>query len=70
MRETEKIVNKINKPITKIDKKQDRDLLRLQEEISQRLGTQVTIKANKNGHGSIVIQYSNLDQLDDILNKF
>ncbi|HQU97697.1 MAG TPA: ParB/RepB/Spo0J family partition protein [Nitrosomonas sp.] len=70
VRETEKIVNKINKPITKIDKKQDRDLLRLQEEISQRLGTQVTIKANKNGHGSIVIQYSNLDQLDDILNKF
>ena len=70
VRETEKIVNKINKPITKIDKKQDRDLLRLQEDISQRLGTQVTIKANKNGHGSIVIQYSNLDQLDDILNKF
>jgi len=70
VRETEKIVNKINKPIAKIDKKQDRDLLRLQEEISQRLGTQVTIKANKNGHGSIVIQYSNLDQLDDILNKF
>lgn len=70
VRETEKIVNKINKPIAKIAKKQDRDLLRLQEEISQRLGTQVTIKANKNGHGSIVIQYSNLDQLDDILNKF
>ncbi len=70
VRETEKIVNKINKPIPKIAKKQDRDLLRLQEEISQRLGTQVTIKANKNGHGSIVIQYSNLDQLDDILNKF
>ena len=69
VRETEKIVNRINRPLAKIVKKMDRDLLRLEEEISQRLGTQVTIKAKKNGQGSIVIQYSNLDQLDDILNK-
>ena len=69
VRETEKIVNRINQPLAKIVKKTDRDLLRLEEEISQRLGTQVTIKAKKNGQGSIVIQYSNLDQLDDILNK-
>lgn len=69
VRETEKIVNRINRPLAKIVKKTDRDLLRLEEEISQRLGTQVTIKAKKNGQGSIVIQYSNLDQLDDILNK-
>jgi len=69
VRETEKIVNKISRPIANIVKKQDRDLLRLQEDVSQRLGAQVTIKANKNGHGSIVIQYNNLDQLDDILNK-
>lgn len=69
VRETEKIVNRINRPLAKIAKKMDRDLLRLEEEISQRLGTQVTIKAKKNGQGSIVIQYSNLDQLDDILNK-
>lgn len=69
VRETEKIVNRINRPLAKIVKRTDRDLLRLEEEISQRLGTQVTIKAKKNGQGSIVIQYSNLDQLDDILNK-
>lgn len=69
VRETEKIVNRISRPLAKIVKKMDRDLLRLEEEISQRLGTQVTIKAKKNGQGSIVIQYSNLDQLDDILNK-
>lgn len=69
VRETEKIVNRISRPLTKIVKKTDRDLLRLEEEISQRLGTQVTIKARKNGQGSIIIQYSNLDQLDDILNK-
>lgn len=69
VRETEKIVNKIHQPISKMTKKQDRDLLRLQEDVSQRLGAQVTIKANKNGHGSIVIQYNTLDQLDDILNK-
>ncbi len=69
VRETEKIVNQIEHPITKRIKKPDRDLLRLQEDVSERLGAQVDIKPKKNGQGNIVIHYSSLDQLDDILSK-
>ena len=69
MRETEKIVNQIEHPALKQVKKPDRDLLRLQEDVSERLGAQVAIKPKKNGQGNIVIHYTSLDQLDDILSK-
>lgn len=36
----------------------------------ERLGAQVAIKPKKNGQGNIVIHYTSLDQLDDILSKF
>ncbi len=69
VRETEKIVNQIEHPALKKVKKPDRDLLRLQEDVSERLGAQVAIKPKKNGQGNIVIYYTSLDQLDDILSK-
>lgn len=69
VRETEKLVNQIEHPVTKKNKKPDRDLLRLQEDVSERLGAHVAIKPKKNGQGNIVIHYTSLDQLDDILNK-
>lgn len=69
VRETEKLVNQLENPTTKKVKKIDRDLIRLQENVSERLGTQVVIKPKANGQGNIVINYVNLDQLDDILSK-
>ncbi len=69
VRETEKLVNQLETPATKKVKKVDRDLMRLQEEVSERLGTQVIIKPKANGQGNIVINYANLEQLDDILSK-
>ncbi len=69
VRETEKIVNHIEHPAPKMVKKPDRDLLRLEEDVSERLGAQVAIKPKKNGQGNIVIHYTSLDQLDDILSK-
>jgi ParB family chromosome partitioning protein len=53
----------------KVRKSQDRDVLRLQEELAQRLGTKVQIKAGNKGRGSLTIQYSSLDQLDAILSR-
>jgi ParB family transcriptional regulator, chromosome partitioning protein len=48
----------------------DRDVARLEEEWSQRLGTAVSIQAGmKPGTGKLVIQYATLDQLDALLNK-
>lgn len=47
----------------------DRDLARLEEEVSGRLGTTVDIRAGRKGHGKIVIHYSGLDHLDQLLKK-
>ena len=50
--------------------KVDRDVARLEEEVSQRLGTTVKIQTGlKPGSGKLVIQYSTLDQLDALLRK-
>jgi ParB family chromosome partitioning protein len=70
VRETEKIIQQLNNPQTRKARKIDRDVLALQESVSERLGAQVTIKSAKNGRGNIIIHYSNLDQLDDILSRF
>jgi ParB family chromosome partitioning protein len=49
-------------------RRQDRDTLRLQEELSEKLGTTVTIKPGPKKHsGKLTINYTSLDQLDHIL---
>jgi ParB family chromosome partitioning protein len=69
MRDTEKLVGRLLRrvPAKKLRKTADRDVLRLQEELAQKLGTKVQIKAGNKGRGSLVIQYTTLDQLDAIL---
>lgn len=47
----------------------DRDTQRIQEELSEQLGTRVEIKSGKKGSGKLVIEYSSNDQLSDLLNK-
>jgi len=47
----------------------DRDTQRIQEEVSEQLGTRVEIKSGKKGTGKLVIEYSSHDQLSDLLNK-
>ena len=72
VRETEKLVHRIEHPAPKPQRqpKNDRDLLRLQEDISAKLGAQVIIKPGKRGAGSVVIHYSSLEQLDGILSRW
>ena len=69
VRDTEKLVGRLLRgtPAKKLRKTADRDVLRLQEELAQKLGTKVQIKAGNKGRGSLVIGYSSLDQLDAIL---
>ena len=50
-------------------RKSDRDLARLEEEVSQRLGTTVHIRPGRKGSGTIVVSYSGLDHLDRLLKK-
>jgi ParB family chromosome partitioning protein len=51
---------------------QDRDIAALEEELSERLGTRVSIvpgKKSKKGTGQVVIDYLDLDHLDQLLTK-
>ena len=47
----------------------DRDITRLEEEWSDRLGTTVQIKARGKRGGKLVVAYRSLDELDQILSK-
>ena len=69
VRETEKLVYRIENSESKQPPKRDRDLLRLQESVSAKLGAKVTIKPGKKGAGSVLIHYTSLEQLDGILAK-
>ena len=68
VRETERLVaRELNPPASGSKKKPDRDLLRLEEELSDRLGATVKISANRKGGGSLTIRFGSLDQLDGLL---
>ncbi|MBK7422838.1 MAG: ParB/RepB/Spo0J family partition protein [Propionivibrio sp.] len=70
VRDAERMVQhalKPPKPVAAI--KPDRDVLRLQEELSDFLGAQVEIITNKKGAGKIRIEFGDLDQLEGILQR-
>jgi ParB family chromosome partitioning protein len=67
VRETEALVRKWLSPPAAKKTKDDRDVLRLQEELSERLGTPVTLQQRSKGAGKLIIHYSSLDQLETIL---
>ena len=71
VRQTEQVVNDILHPRVKAKRKlkPDRDIARLEEELSEELGTTIEIKPGKKGAGKLVISYSNPDHLDDLLSK-
>jgi ParB family chromosome partitioning protein len=47
----------------------NRDVLALQNNLSEKIGASVSISANANGSGTLKINYANLDQLDEIIKK-
>lgn len=68
VRETERLVQQlINPPKKSPEKNVDRDLLRLQEELSDGLGANVAIRTNKKGIGRLTIEFNGLDQLDGLI---
>ena len=72
VRETEKLVQDILNPKPKKSNrvKTSRDILRFEEELSEKFGTQVEIKPGKRGAGKLVISYTSHEHLDDLLSKF
>jgi ParB family chromosome partitioning protein len=71
VRETEKLVaRELNPPLPKNrEAATNRDLLRLEEELSDNLGAVVKIVANRKGAGSLSVRFSSLDQLDGLLGR-
>lgn len=70
VRQAEKLVQyTLNPPKPKLDAEPDRDILRLQEELAQQIGTSVEIKAGKKGAGRLVLEYVSLDHLDELISK-
>jgi len=71
VRETEALVQALVRgtPGTGSARKRDRDLERLEEELSGSLGTTVEIRAAKKGSGKLVVHYSSLDHLDQLLKR-
>jgi ParB family chromosome partitioning protein len=72
VRETEKAVQDILNPKQKKPGKlkTSRDILRFEEELSEKFGTKVEIKPGKKGAGKLVISYGSHEHLDDLLSKF
>ncbi len=71
VREVENLVKKIGaESNTKPHKiTPNRDVLTLQNSLSEKIGAVVSISAKANGAGMLKISYSSLDQLDDIIAK-
>jgi ParB family chromosome partitioning protein len=72
VRETEQLINGILNPHAKAARpkaRTSRDVQRLEEEVSEKLGTSVEIKPGKKGGGRIVINYMNHEHLDELLGK-
>jgi ParB family chromosome partitioning protein len=70
VREVEKRVAEALKPPVARKPRSDRDVARLEEEWSGKLGTTVQIKAKgKKGAGKLIIEYRNLEELEGLLGK-
>ncbi len=70
VRQTEDLVRRSQQPKADPAKaKQDVDVLRLQEELSQTIGAKVAISQNAKGKGKLTINYASLDELDGILQR-
>jgi ParB family chromosome partitioning protein len=70
VREAEALAARLQRgPAARRKPRTDRDLARLEEEVSERLGTTVQIRAGRKGSGTILVRYSGLDHLDQLLKK-
>jgi ParB family chromosome partitioning protein len=70
VRETEALVQRLLRtPAARKRKRSDRDLARLEEETSERLGTTVEIRPARKGRGKLVLHYSSLDHLEQLLKR-
>jgi len=71
VRETEAYIKKVQEPVKEVvEKVKDPDTKVLEQDLSEKFGSQVVINHNKKGKGKLVISYSNLEELDGIVSRF
>jgi ParB family chromosome partitioning protein len=73
VRETEELVRRMQIPASirqSLVKPVDPDIKRLQQDLTHKLRLKVAIQCNPKGKGKLVIQYSNLTELDKLLEFF
>ncbi len=71
VRDTEALVKRLQRPGAPSGPADtDPDIRRLQEELSDLLGTRVTIRHSRTGKGRLVIAYEDLEQLEGLLTRF
>ena len=72
VRDTEKLVRSIlegTKKQKKEKQREDPDIKRLEDSLTQKLGARISIKHTKSGKGKLVIAYTNADELQGILDR-
>jgi ParB family chromosome partitioning protein len=70
VRESEALAARLLRgPASRRKARTDRDLARLEQEVSERLGTTVQIRPGRKGSGTVVLHYSGLDHLEQLLKK-
>lgn len=67
VRQTEALVRRLQNEQQHDQAAIDPDIRRLQDELSEKLGTRVTIQHSAGGKGRLVLAYGSLDELDGIL---
>ena len=67
VRETERLIKKVLNPKEKIDRKDDPNILNLQQNLTEKLGARVIFQHGNKGRGKMVIHYNTVDELEGIL---
>ncbi len=71
VRETESLIKKIQQPEQpKASREKDPDTKALEQNLSERFGSNVLINHNKQGKGKLVIPYTNIEELEAIIARF
>ena len=69
VREVEKAVSKGETKKIPSKQSKDNDIMRMENELSDRFGTNISISHKQSGKGSINFKYTNLDDLERIIKK-
>jgi ParB family chromosome partitioning protein len=69
VRAVEKAVRDLQQAPNVVEKRKDPDTLRLQNDLSEKIGAKVEINHQPGGKGKMIISYNSLEELDGIIRK-